>query len=410
MSRKACILQAIILVELALMLPYSLAQAEVVVNSVAQLAAAVDNANAGGDKTILVADGTYTLDSLLHITGDNITIRGQSGNRAAVIIRGQGMEGGVSHVFLVRGSYFTVRDMTIGWVYYHAVQIHGELGASHVTISNVRIVDTREQMVKVSTSSSSPYSSTNGLVENCLFEYSAGIGPQWYIGGVDAHKSSNWIIRNNIFKNIASPSGSIAEHAIHFWSGSQDTLVEGNLIIDCDRGIGFGLGSSPHVRGVIRNNMISHSTRNPAFADVGIDLQSSTDARVFNNTIFFGNGYPNAIEYRFATTSGAYIANNLTNKAIASRDGGTATLTHNVTSAQAGWFIDPDDADLHLASAVAGVVDSGTSDIPGLPSPFLDFDGQKRPMGPGIDIGADEYGQAATPGTCIPAIPGLLLE
>ncbi|PTN33785.1 right-handed parallel beta-helix repeat-containing protein [Desulfonatronum sp. SC1] len=393
---------------LGLILANSQAVAAVVVSSVEQLRTAVNNANVGGDKTILVADGTYTLSSLLHITGDNITIRSQSGNRNAVIIRGQGMDGGVSHVFLVRGSYFTVRDMTIGWVYYHAVQVHGELGASHVTISNLRIVDTKEQMVKVSTNPSSPHASTNGLVENSLFEYSAGIGPQWYIGGIDAHRSHNWVVRNNIFKNIASPSGSIAEHAVHFWSGSRDTLVEGNLIIDCDRGIGFGLGSSTHVRGVIRNNMIYHSTRNPAFADVGIDLQSSTDARVYNNTIFFDHGYPNAIEYRFATTTGAFIANNLTNKAIVSRNGGTATVTHNVTTAQAAWFVAPDSGDLHLATAVPGVVDAGTSAIPGLPSPFLDYDGQQRPMGRGIDIGADEYEQGTT--RFNPAIPALLLD
>jgi hypothetical protein len=109
-------------------------QAAVTVSTVAQLAAAVDEANAGGVQTILVADGTYDLSNMLHITGDGITIQGQSGDRDAVILRGQGMDGGVSHVFLVRGSHFTVRDMTIGWVYYHGIQIQGEEGAGHVTV------------------------------------------------------------------------------------------------------------------------------------------------------------------------------------------------------------------------------------------------------------------------------------
>ena len=81
---------------------------------------------------------------------------------------------------------------------------------------------------------------------------------------------------------------------------------------------------------------------------------------------------------------------------------------HNVTSAQAGWFVNPDSGDLHLASAVPSVVNKGTSAIPGLPSPFLDFDGQQRPMGSGIDIGADEYEQDTTPFN--PAIPALLLD
>ncbi len=396
---------------LGMILACTQAQAAVVVSSVAQLEAAVINANAGGDKTILVADGTYHLNDPLNISGDNITIRGQSGNRGAVVIRGQGMDGDVSHVFQVYGSHFTARNMTIGRVANHAIQVHGEFGASHATIANLRIVDTYEQMIKVSYNSSSPNSSTNGLVENCLFEYTAGIGPQFYIGGVDAHQARDWIIRNNVFRNIASPDPNpdrLAEHAIHFWSGSQDTLVEGNQIIDCDRGIGFGMDERTHVRGVIRNNMIYHSTRNSSNADVGIDLQSSSDTRVYNNTIFFRHGYPNAIEYRFAATTGAFIANNLTNKAIVSRDGAVGTLTHNVTSAQAGWFVDPDSGDLHLASAVPSVVNRGTAAIPGLPSPFLDYDGQRRPMGSGIDIGADEYELDATPFN--PAIPALLLD
>jgi hypothetical protein len=294
------------------------------------------------------------------------------------------MGGGVSHVFLVQGSDFCVRDLTLGWVANHGIQIQGEQNADRPIVSNIRFVDTYEQMLK--TSAGGAEFSDSGLVEGCLFEYSAGIGPQYYIGGIDCHRSRHWIVRDNVFKDIRSPSGSIAEHAIHFWNNSEHTLVERNLIITCDRGIGFGLGSSQHTGGIIRNNMIYHDSTE-GFADVGIGLETAPDAEVYNNSIFFGNGYPNAIEYRWPATINVFIANNLTNRAIIARDGATGIDTNNVENAQPGWFVDIGMGDLHLDYSVGTVVDQGIF-ISGLTD---DFDGESRPQGAGYDIGADEY-------------------
>lgn len=359
----------------------------VIVSNVSELASSVINANAGGDKEILVADGTYILNDMLEITADGITVRSLSGLRDLVTIKGKGMYGSVSHVFLVAADDFTLRDMTIGWVANHAVQIQGELGASNTLLSNLRIVDTYEQMVKISYNSSSSNSSENGILENCLLEYTDEIGPQYYIGGIDGHQTKNWIVRNNIFKYFISPGGDIAEHAIHFWSDSEDTLVEGNVILNCDRGIGFGLNDRGHIRGIIRNNMIYHNANDYSFADVGIILENASNVQVYNNTIFLEHSYFNAIEYRWKGTSGVIIANNLTNKAISSRDGGSAAVYDNVTSAAAAWFMNPGSGDLHLKYALPSVIDQGSS-ILGL---SLDFDREPRPQGTGIDVGADEY-------------------
>jgi len=356
----------------------------VVVSTVAELVAAVNNANQGGDKYIECENGTYELNDLLHIIADSITVKSLHGIRDSVIVRGQGMGGDVSHVFLVQGADFSVRDLTLGWVANHGVQIQGEQNADRPRVQNIRFVDTYEQMLKVS--AGGVEFSDSGLVEQCLFEYSAGVGPQYYIGGIDCHRSRNWIVRNNIFKYIRSPGGSMAEHAIHFWNNSANTLVECNLIITCDRGIGFGLGSSPHTGGIIRNNMIYHDTTE-GFADVGIALETCPDAQVYNNTIYHEHNYQNAIEYRFPATTNVFIANNLTNKDIRARDGATGTDTSNIKTAVSGWFVDVATGDLHLDYEVPTVVDQGIPVI-GLTQ---DYDGDPRPQGSGFDIGADEF-------------------
>jgi len=366
----------------------------VVVTNAAELSAAVSSANAGGPTTILVADGVYTLDSGLWVQAEGLTVAGLSGNRDAVVIQGQGMLGGVSHVFWVAADSVTIRDLTLGNVANHAVQVHGDLDADNFSLINCRLFDTYEQMVKVSYNQENPeLGSDNGLVQGCLFEYTAGIGPQWYIGGIDAHNAAGWIIQANTFRSIASPADDVAEYAVHFWSNSSGTLVERNLIIDCDRGVGFGLGDRGHVGGTIRNNMIYHGP-GEGFADVGLSLESATGALVYNNTIYFENSYPNAIEYRFPATADNLIVNNLTNRAITSRDDGSAALDANVTWAEAAWFVDPASGLLSLASPVAGVVDAGLP-LEGLVD---DFKGAPRPWGAGFDVGADEYG-SLPPGT-----------
>jgi hypothetical protein len=120
--------------------------------------------------------------------------------------------------------------------------------------------------------------------------------------------------------------------------------------------------------------------------DGGIILESSPGTQVYNNTIFFGNDYPNAIEFRFAATTGVLIQNNLTNKQIRLRDGATGTVANNILNAEGAWFTATSEGDLHLKSAVTPAADKGVA-INGL---ALDYDGQPRLAG-AIDIGADEY-------------------
>ena len=352
------------------------------VSTAADLVAAVSEANsAGGNRTIALADGVYELSAPLLVSAPDITVRGASGDRDAVIIHGAGMTGGVMHVFLVRGSRFTVADLSLGGVANHGIQIQGEHEAHEPTVHNVRFADTGEQMLKVSYNRNDMSKGSNrGVVQCSLFEYTAGVGPQYYIGGIDAHNAADWIVRNNTFRAIRSPESRLAEHAIHFWSASRNTLVERNIIVDSDRGIGFGLGNRSHLGGTIRNNMV-YTTR-----DVGIGLESSSGTRVVNNSVYTVN-YPNAIEYRFSATENAFIANNLTRGAIARRDDATATLASNHTSATEADFEDPTNGNLRLATPIASVIDQALA----LPDVRDDIDGTPRPQGSAPDIGAHEW-------------------
>lgn len=363
---------------------------QVQVSNASQLMSALAAANSrGGDTAILLADGVYQLPDTLYVNAPKITIASASGKRENVTIQGDAMSANakIGNLIRVAGSDFELNGVTLQRSRWHLVQVVGEADVDRPVIRNCVLRDSYEQMLKVTRDEAraSVYSD-DGVVENCLFEYTVGIGPQYYVGGIDAHGSRGWVVRGNTFRNIASPNTDVAEFAIHFWSHSANNLVERNTIIDCDRGIGFGMQGRPNQGGIIRNNFIHHTANAHPFADVGIALADSPGTAVYNNTVMLENGFQWAIEYRFAATSGVQIANNLTNRPIISRDGGTGNVTNNVMSATRAMFRLQGAGDLHLSGAVSGVVDAGLA-ITGLVD---DIDGQARPIGAGIDIGADE--------------------
>jgi hypothetical protein len=363
-----------------------------------ELQSALATANSsGGGTTILLADGTYTLTSTLYVTAPNVTIAGASGDRTKAIIQGDAMSSTaqIGDVIRVAASNFTLHDVTLQRSGWHLIQIAGETNAQAPVIRNCILRDSYEQMLKVSDDpvNAPGVYSNNGIVENCIFEYSAGIGPEYYIGGIDAHGSKNWTVTGNQFIDIISPSTTVAEFAVHFWDNSADNTVERNLIINCDRGIGFGLDNSTNTGGIIRNNMIYHAANMGQFADVAVALTDSPNTQVYDNTAYMLNNLGWSMEYRYTATTNVLFVNNLTNQPIISRDGGTGTVNNNVTTAVASWFVAPSSGDLHLAYAVPGVVGAGVP-VAGLTD---DYDGQPRPSGSGIDIGADQYSPGPTP-------------
>jgi hypothetical protein len=309
-------------------------QKTIQVSQTQQLYAALRHANKFGYTHIVLADGMYNVHKTLLIKNDHVTLSSLSANREKVVISGRGMRKtkGVDNLIRVSGKHFTLDGITLQQAGNHLVQIAGEQDADFPILRNCVLRDGYEQLLKVSYNRKTKISSDNGLIENCEFSYTAGIGPQYYIGGIDVHGGHNWVVRGSVFRGIASPSSRIAEHAIHFWNNTQNTLVEDNIIINCDRGIGFGMTNRPNMGGLIQNNLILHSANSHPSADVGIILEESPNTKILNNKIYLAHSYRHAIEYRFASTVNVEISGNLTNKAIRKRDGASGVLKENKRS------------------------------------------------------------------------------
>jgi hypothetical protein len=390
----------LIVIAWMLMLRAAAQSAVVDVASVAALQQAVANLASG--TTIRIAPGRYRLTGELRIRNGvrNVALVGATGNRNDVVIVGSGMSTvGVNIALHVENAQdVRIADLSVGEAYYHPIQLHGELGAERVHISNVRLFDAGQQFLKSSVDFSAPNGVDDVIVERSLVEYTV-IGPSHgYTEGIDVHHGANWIIRNNVFRNIRVPAGATHKYrpAILMWSGSRNTAVYGNRFINCERAIIFGLGpkapfAHSHSGGAIYNNFIFRTE--PQHADAGISIWDSPGTRVYHNTVIQNGTYPAAIEYRFASTTGVEIANNLTDGAILQRDGAQALVTSNYTQANASMFVNAAAGDLHLAAAASQAIDRGIA-IPGMTT---DWDGQPRPSGAAPDLGADERSSAPAP-------------
>ncbi len=385
----------------------------VTVSTVSALVAAVDNAVTG--RTILVANGYYALDgAYLRFDVPGVTLRGQSGSRDAVVIDGNYLS---AEVIQIAASNVTIADLTVREAYDHPIHVMPQTTSStlNTLIYNVRVSDPGQQAIKINPLFGVNQFVDSGTVACSLIELTdAGrshIRDDCYTGGIDAHAALGWTVRDNQIEGFWCPAG-LSEHAVHFWRSSRDTVVERNLLRDNARGVGFGLADSgtpsrsyadapcpeaaggyvDHYDGVVRNNMIAANSASLLASEYGFDcgicLWQACGASTVHNSVFSSNVAQSfsSIEWRFPQTR-VRIANNLTNFTTRARDGATATLTTNLTSAQPGWFTSATTGNLHLTSAAASAVDHGTAGFG-----TDDFDGDGRPRGAAPDIGADETG------------------
>lgn len=337
--------------------------------------------NAAPGTTLLIQPGVYQMQGFVHVVNAGVSLRGATGNRGDVVLDFGGMVGGHFGI-LVEADDVTITDLTIQNANDHAVSIQGR---DRPVLYNLHIRDIGDQLVKVN-----PFAngSEDGLLACSRLEYST-TAPDEYTNGISAHNAHRWTVRDNEWYRIRTPGNSPVP-TILFWSGSSDTIVERNLLVDCYQGISFGNsghGADDHLGGVVRNNMIYASQPH----DVVIEMVHASGWLVAHNTALLlnpGSGLTWGMEARFSDSQGTF-AYNLTNMDIwGNRDGADGTLTGNLTNAQSDWFVNAAAGDLHLVATAVAAIDQAAS----LPQVTDDFDGDGRPLGPAPDIGADEYG------------------
>lgn len=292
---------------------------------------AINQANKSGMTDIKLAPGSYKISKTVVITAPNIRLIGNPQDPSSTRLIGHGMRNrsAVENILNVNAKHFTLDGIKLSDAGNHLIQISGERDADFPVLKNCILQDSYEQLVKVSSGGNSKKASDYGVVDNCEFKYTNKVGPNYYIGGLDAHGAKGWVVANSIFRNIASPDNRVAEFAIHFWNGAKSNTVENNIIINCDRGIGFGLQGRPAEGGAIVNNLIVHQVTDNPSSDVGIILEQTPNTQVLDNRIYLAHNYPNAIEYRFKETSNVVIMDNVTNKPIQKRSNAQASLFNN---------------------------------------------------------------------------------
>lgn len=360
-----------------------------------QLRAAVAAIDSG--TTILIAPGTYRLTASLVINKavEDVAIRGASNDRDDVVLMGRGMaaatDAGVPYGIWTGGGVtrVTIANLTIADVFYHPIIFNA--GTQQPRVYNVRLLDAGQQFLKANPDGHGG-GVNGGVVEYCVFEYTTAAKSD-YTNGVDVHTGNDWVIRHSVFRRIRARSG-LAGPAILMWNHSQNTVVEANTFIDNHRDIHFGLVErtpDDHRGGIIRNNMIARTSG--AGGDVAIGVFDSPGTLVIHNSVFMNDAYPNAVEYRFAGTTGGLIAATFTDARITGRNGGEATLLGNVLTARPSDFVSVASGDLHLTAAATAAIDRA---LPRFEAP-TDWDGDRRPSGAAADVGADERPAASAP-------------
>jgi len=362
--------------------------------------------NAAAGTTFVLAPGTYAIAGSLRLEKPGMTLRSSTDRAADVVIDAAYA---VAEAIVIRGSSSTVAHVTVTHAVDHAIHVSPASEGVDITgllLYGVALTDNGEQFLKVNPLGTAAGYIDSGHVECSSFLLTDAGRPHieratggCYTGGIDVHAARDFVVRNNRFEGIYCAGEGLAEHAIHFWKRSRGTLVENNVIVNCARGIGFGMGDTDtgtrvyadapyggdlgHIDGVIRNNVIYADID---YFDTGIEIIQARQPLIVHNTVvsWTGAGFFSSIDYRFGRTQ-AVIQNNLVRR-ITKRDGASGTANYNLENTPQSYLVAPAAGDFHLTSSASDAIDRGMD----VEAAGLDLDGEPHTHGE-PDLGADEH-------------------
>ncbi len=355
------------------------------VSSETALQAAVGNLRSA--TRILIGKGTYTLTRPLVLPKGlaDVEIASATGRASDVVLLGAkatSKQQNPSIFVATDATRLTLANLTLKSAVGYPITLRGAMVDPR--LAGLRIRDNGQF---VAATLDPARGASGGLVENCLFEYVA-LGSNFPVG-IDVSNGQKWVIRGNRFIDAKPAASRIGGPAIFTWGGSRGTLIERNTFVNTSREIVLGLEDrtpDQSERGIVRNNMIVRRA-NTGFRGAAISILDSPDTVVVHNSVLLAGTSDLAIDYAHRDTSNTYIAGNLLDGSITSRDGAAGLVEGNYLLATPEMFVAPAAADLRLRPDLAdAVIDRGifTEFAP------TDFKGQARPSGGAVDIGADE--------------------
>ncbi len=369
------------------------------VSTVDELYEAAEKIKPGG--TILIEDGHYMMPRYFALHTDNVTMRSASGQRDRVVIDGARSRHN-ELVAVSRCRRVTIADLTIQNIEANGFKINSDTGVHEVTIYNCVIHNIWERGVKgvpgpvVEGKRIPP---RNCRVQYCLFyndrpkrlsdDSAEAENPERfggnYVGGIDIMTAKEWVISDNVFIGIRGRTGA-GRGAIFIWNGSEDCIVERNIIIDCDSGICLGNSHRSRwpihcTRCIVRSNFVTRCPENDILADY------TRDCRIYNNSVHDPESRLQRLIRVVHDNDGLLVVNNLFSGPGIRVEmvEGEIDLRNNVIKDLADRFVDPLKGNLHLTATAREVIDRAEP----LKEVAEDLDGEPRGEKP--DIGADEF-------------------